>query len=96
MKTAIATWAVFNNPLALFAAAGYVAAGWHRAAELPEYTLGYVYLPALGGITAFSMVFAIVGANLTAKLPDQILRRAFGGILAVLAVRLLYATAVSL
>ncbi|MBE8157996.1 MAG: sulfite exporter TauE/SafE family protein [Betaproteobacteria bacterium] len=93
IKTAIATWAVFNNPLALFASAGYIIASIHaEPAGLPQHTIGYVYLPALLGITAFSMLFAVVGARQTAKLSDQLLRRLFGGIVGVLAVRLLIIT----
>ena len=93
IKTAIATWAVFNNPLAFFAVAGYVAAGL-TAGEvgLPDGTFGYVYLPAFFGITAFSMLFAVVGARQTVKLPDQFLRRLFGAVVGILAVRLLYIT----
>ena len=94
IKNAIATWAVFNNPLAFFAAAGYAAAGMRAetSGALPAYTFGYIYLPALLGITAFSMLAAYFGAGQTAKFSDQFLRRLFGAVVGVLAVRLLYIT----
>lgn len=91
VKRAIGTSAFINSPLAFSAAAGYVIGGW--ANDSPPASLGYVYLPATGGIAAFSMIFAFVGASLTAKLPDRILRRVFGAMAALLAARLLLKTA---
>ncbi|MGI9296669.1 MAG: sulfite exporter TauE/SafE family protein [Gammaproteobacteria bacterium] len=91
VKRAIGTSALINSPLAFSAAAGYVAGGLAEN-SLPAGSLGYVYLPATGGIAAFSMIFAFVGASLTAKLSDRVLRRIFGAMAAALALRLLLKT----
>lgn len=88
VKTAIGTSSFVNSPLAFAAAAGYIGSGLADD-SLPVGALGYVYLPATGGIAAFSMIFAFIGANFTAKLSDKILRRVFGTITALLALRLL-------
>lgn len=88
VKRAIGTSAFIGGPMALFATAGYIVSGLHND-SLPAGTLGYVYLPAVGGIALFSVIFAVLGANLTAKLPDRLLRGVFGLMVAVLAVRLL-------
>ena len=88
VKRAIGTSAFIGGPMALCAAAGYAVSGLHND-SLPAATLGYVYLPAVGGIALFSAVFAVLGAGLTAKLPSRWLRVVFGLMTAVLAVRLL-------
>ncbi len=89
LKKAIGTSAFVGSPLAFFAATGYIISGWNND-DLPEHTIGYVYLPAFLGIAVSSVVFAYVGATATAKLPDTILRRVFGGMAALLALRLLW------
>lgn len=91
VKRAIGTSALVNSPLAFAAAAGYVWGGMSHD-SLPSGAWGYVYLPAAGGIAAFSMIFAFVGASCTARLSDRFLRRIFGGIAALLAMRLLLKT----
>ena len=91
IKRAIGTSACINSPLALSAAIGYVGGGLAES-SLPAGALGYVYLPAAGGIAASSIIFAFVGAHCTAKLSDRVLRRAFGALTALLALRLLLKT----
>lgn len=88
VKRAIGTSSFVNSPLAIAAAAGYMISGFGDD-TLPEGALGYVYLPATVSIAAFSMLFAFVGANMTAKLPDRTLRRVFGVLAALLSLRLL-------
>lgn len=46
MQRAIATSAALGWPIVLSGAIGYVIAGWSQA-KLPEYSVGFVYLPAL-------------------------------------------------
>ena len=91
IKRCIGTWAVYNNPLAFFAAAGYIVTS-ASLDDLPEYAVGYVYLPALFGITTFSMMFAYFGARRTGDYSELVLRRLLGGIVGILALRLLYFT----
>ena len=44
---------------------------------LPEWSLGYIYLPAMVGIAATSMLFAGFGARLAHRLSQQLLKRLF-------------------
>jgi len=73
---AIGTVAAMAFPLALAGSLGYVVAGW-GIAELPGWSLGFVYLPALLGISVTSMLFAPLGARLAHRLPAVTLRRIF-------------------
>ena len=54
----------------------FIAVGWHNP-QLPEWSLGYVYLPALVGIAATSMLFARFGARLAHRLSPRVLKRLF-------------------
>lgn len=75
MVVAVATSAALGFPIALSGAATYGFSGGEAA--LPEWTWGFVYLPALLGIVATSAPFARWGARLAHRLPDQVLRRSF-------------------
>ena len=89
LPIAIGTAAFMGFPLAFFGAAGYIIGGWGNEL-LPEGTWGYVFFPAFWGIAVFSMAFAVIGARITARLPEHILRRVFGALLLVLAGRMLW------
>ena len=80
MHSAVATSAAMSIPVAIFAAAGFVVAGWHKPA-LPPYALGYVYLPALVGIVITSTLLAPLGARMAHEWPVDRLRRAFAAML---------------
>ncbi len=72
---AVASSAALGLPIAVSGALTYaLTAG---GAELPPWSLGYVYLPALLGIVLTSTPCARWGAQLAHRLPDQVLRRAF-------------------
>ena len=60
-----------------------------RTSGLPDGSLGYVYLPALGIIVAASMPIAPLGARLAHRLPVRRLRIVFALMLLALAVRML-------
>ena len=86
---AVGTSAALGFPIALAGAVGYIVAGWGDAG-LPEFSLGYIYLPAFIGIVTMSMLVAPLGAKLAHKLPVKQLKRAFGGFLALLATKMLF------
>ena len=88
VKRAIGTSAFVGSPLAMFAVAGYALGGGGGEA-MPPWSVGYVYLPAVAAVAVFSMLFAALGARATAKLSDQLLRRIFGAVVALLSLRLL-------
>ncbi|WP_028238361.1 sulfite exporter TauE/SafE family protein [Stutzerimonas azotifigens] len=76
MLQAVATSAAAGMPIALFSALGFMYLGWGHEG-LPEWSLGYVYLPAVVGIATTSMIFARVGARLAHRLPPRVLKRLF-------------------
>lgn len=83
---AIGTVAALAFPLAAAGSIGYAVAGW-SIAGLPRWSVGFVYLPALAGISAASLVLAPFGARLAHRLPAAHLRRIFALILAGLAAK---------
>jgi uncharacterized membrane protein YfcA len=87
LHRAIATSSAIGLPIALAGAAGYVVGGW-RAGPLPEYSLGFVYLPALAGIVLGSVLTAPFGARTAHRLPVRPLKRIFALLLYVLAIRM--------
>jgi uncharacterized membrane protein YfcA len=52
--------------------------------------LGYIYLPALAAIVCTTVVFAPLGVKTALKMQPLPLRRAFGGLLVLVAVRMLW------
>ncbi|MEN8190863.1 MAG: sulfite exporter TauE/SafE family protein [Thermodesulfobacteriota bacterium] len=84
---AIGTSAAIGFPIALAGTAGYVFSGWGNSA-LPAYCLGYVYLPALAGISLFTFVTAPVGVMLAHRLDVKKLKRIFALLLIVVATRM--------
>jgi uncharacterized protein len=56
---------------------------------LPAWSMGYVYLPALAGVTVASMSMAPVGATVAHRLPTKTLRRIFAVLMFSLATRML-------
>lgn len=89
IHNAVGTSAALGFPIALAGSVGYIVSGL-KATGLPDYSLGYIYLPAFLGVVAFSFATAPVGAKLAHKLPVKQLKRAFGGFLALLATKMLY------
>ena len=76
MQQAVATSSACGLPIAISGALSFIAVGWHNP-QLPEWSLGYVYLPALVGIAATSMLFARFGARLAHRLSPRVLKRLF-------------------
>jgi uncharacterized membrane protein YfcA len=83
VQTAVATSAAVGWPIALASALGFILAGLRRT-DLPPYAIGYVYVPALVGIAAASMLVAPFGARLAHVWPAARLRRGFSLMLFVL------------
>ena len=89
MHTAVGTSAALSFPIAVFTTLGNVANGWN-AAPIPSPSLGFVYLPALIGIAATSVITAPYGARLAHRLPVATLKRTFAILLYILALKMLY------
>ncbi|OEY66714.1 sulfite exporter TauE/SafE family protein [Marinobacter sp. X15-166B] len=89
MQQAVGTSAACGLPIALAGAAANIATGW-RHPGIPEYSLGFIYLPALLGIVLTSMVCARFGARLAHRLDAVLLKRIFAGLLIVVGIRFLF------
>jgi len=88
-QEAIGTSAAIGFPIAVSGATGYAMSG-QFAAGLPEYSLGFVYLPAFASVALFSMVSAPWGARLTHTLPVALLKKIFASLLFFMAIRMTY------
>ncbi len=88
LHDAIGTSSAIGLPIALAGTFGYIATGWNQS-DLPPYSLGYIYLPALAGVVVASMLTAPMGARLAHKLPVDLLRRLFALLLYMLASKML-------
>jgi uncharacterized membrane protein YfcA len=89
IHNAVATSAALGFPIALANVMGYVISG-QSVQNLPAYSFGYIWLPALGVIAMCSVLTAPLGAQAAHKLPVKQLKRAFATILYGLATYMLY------
>jgi uncharacterized membrane protein YfcA len=87
MRNAIGTSAAIGFPIALAGTAGYVVNG--LAVTLPPHTLGFVFLPALLGVSVASMLTAPLGARLAHSLPTGGLKKIFALLLIVMGTKML-------
>ncbi|KXI28330.1 sulfite exporter TauE/SafE family protein [Paraglaciecola hydrolytica] len=74
--------------IALFGSLSFIQAGWGHN-ELPQWSFGYVYLPATAGIVTLSMLTANYGVKLGQKLDTHILKKIFAGFLILVSLRML-------
>lgn len=84
IQRAVATSSACGLPIAIAGSISFILTGWDEMAILPSYATGYVYWPAVLGITFTSVLFAPLGAALAHRLPAEKLRRNFGFFLIVL------------
>ncbi|WP_027857464.1 sulfite exporter TauE/SafE family protein [Marinobacterium jannaschii] len=89
MQQAVATSAACGLPIAVMGALANIPEGWGNPA-LPQWSLGYVYLPAFIGIVITSSQFAKVGARLAHSLPADKLKRIFALFLLFVGGRFIY------
>lgn len=87
MQQAVGTSSAGGMPIAVAGALGFVVTGWDE--PLPEFSIGYVYVPALIGIAVTSVIFSQVGARLAHRLPAATLKKIFAGLLVVVGLKLL-------
>lgn len=76
MRKAIGTSAVCGCIIAVSGMLGFIWHG-HHVDNLPPYSIGYVYLPALFCISATSIFTTKYGARLASSLPTHTLKRIF-------------------
>lgn len=88
MKNTTATSSTLGLPIALFGSAGFVTSGYGMT-ELPSFSLGYVYLPALFSIAIMTFLFAPLGVSVAHKVPSARLKQIFGLLLLLVAIKML-------
>ena len=74
--------------IAIAGALANVWTGWQDP-DLPELSLGFIYLPALVGVVATSVFFARIGAGLAHRLDGRLLKRIFAIMLVLVGLRFL-------
>ncbi|EIJ34733.1 sulfite exporter TauE/SafE family protein [Thiothrix nivea] len=89
IRNAIATSAAVGLPIALAGTLGYLLNGWGQAG-LPDYTLGYIYWPAVVLISAISYFITPFGAHLAHSLPVATLKKGFAVLLILLSLKMLH------
>ena len=89
MRNAVAVSSACGLPIAVAGTISYTLLGWN-ALHLPEWSLGYVYLPAFLGTGLSSIATAPIGAKLVHKLPATKLKRYFCLLLFVMAAKLMW------
>ncbi len=88
IKKAIGTSAAVGLPISIAGTAGYVINGW--SAISTDYTLGYVYVPAVLLISATSFFTAPYGARLAHSLPVATLKKVFALLLILLSMKMVF------
>jgi len=89
VQHAIGTSAAIGLPIAVAGALGYLINGWGTGG-LPEWSFGFVYVPALVLISLVSTFTAPVGAKLAHRLPVATLKKIFAGVLMALSLKMLH------
>jgi uncharacterized protein len=89
IHNAVATSAALGFPIALAGTLSNIFWGWGEPG-LPQYSLGYIYVPALVVIAAASVTLAPLGARAAHRMPVQKLKRIFALVLYALAAYMLW------
>lgn len=89
MHFAVATSAACGFPIAVSGALVYAILGWDNP-NLPEWSTGFLYWPAVLGMAVTSMPMARVGANLAHKLDPVLLKKLFALLLVILGIKFLF------
>jgi uncharacterized protein len=89
VQHAIGTSAAIGLPIALAGTVGYLVNGLGHA-DVPPYSLGFVYVPAFVLISVTSTLTAPLGAKLAHRLPVVTLRRVFAVVLLLLSAKMLH------
>lgn len=89
MRQAIGSSSFCGALLATSGVSSYITSGWNLQG-MPEYSLGYIYLPAVLAITATSFFTTKLGVIVTSRLPVATLKKAFAVFLICVAIRMIF------
>lgn len=84
---AIGTSSGLAWPISVAGAVGYLISGWNIP-DLPEGSLGFLYLPAVLVLSIATIIFAPLGVKLAYRLPADKLKKVFGIMLLLIALRM--------
>ena len=87
VHNAIGTSAAIGFPIAVAGCVGFFVNGF-KAASLPPFSVGFIYLPALVGIVLASVVTAPLGVKLAHSLPVPRIKRIFALLLFLVATKM--------
>jgi len=88
MRQVVGTAAACGLPIALVGAMTNGVVGM-SVDNRPDWSFGFIYLPALFGIVITSVYFAKIGARLANRLPSAVLRNTFAVLLLFVGIRFL-------
>ncbi len=88
MAKAVATSATCGLPIAIAGTIGFIITGLDQE-DLPLYSSGYVYWPAVLGIISTSVLFAPLGAKFAHKISARLLSRFFAFFLLIVGGKML-------
>ena len=88
MRNAVAIASACGLPIAIVGTIGYAILG--KDMQLPDWSLGYIYIPSFAGIVLTSTYTAPIGAKLAHKLPAEELKRYFSLLLFIMAAKLIW------
>jgi uncharacterized membrane protein YfcA len=87
MRKAIGSASLCGTMIAIAGMVGFVFHGL-SVEHLPEFSVGYVYLPALIGIASTSVLTTKIGASLAFKLPTRTLKKVFAAFLICIGIKM--------
>ena len=89
MMNAIGTSAACGIPIAVAGSISYMIIGIDRNVDLPQNSIGYVYLPATIIVGLTSSITAKYGVNIAHRMKQKKLRIAFAFLVMIMALNLL-------
>lgn len=88
IKKAVGTSAAIGFPISIAGTLGYIINGWSNT-SLENYTVGFIYLPAVILISITSFLSAPYGVKLAHYLPVPVLKKVFSLLLITLSIKML-------
>ncbi|WP_163936768.1 sulfite exporter TauE/SafE family protein [Paraferrimonas sp. SM1919] len=88
LRKALGCSSVCGAIIAFIGAFSYIITGWNEV-NLPQYSIGYVYLPILLGLISTSMFTARLGVKAAGLMPVSLLKKIFASFMAIVGFSLL-------
>lgn len=89
MRMAVGFSAATGLLIAVSGSIGYIISGWN-APDLPDGTLGYIFVPALLGIVITSVLVAPIGVKAASVWPTPVLKKIFALFLLAIGLKLVW------